>query len=210
MVAVGCWRFSMLLLWLFPITILVYSIGANAIPACMHGLPVCPPHTGPAVAIIGMASTALFLTGFIFVRACFLFPCLCAPEARPRMARSPSRPPHSLPWRQHASPSPPPPQQVPGWLFFPPASVPVSPITDGDVDTFGVALLLDKLFGKSAFPSDCVWEPPTCGGGDCGTWSESPGSAAAASDLPWCEDVYDRRTDNRCKPLPGHGTNGWT
>ncbi|EOD36472.1 hypothetical protein EMIHUDRAFT_423031 [Emiliania huxleyi CCMP1516] len=179
MVAVGCWRFSMLLLWLFPITILVYSIGANAIPACMHGLPVCPPHTGPAVAIIGMASTALFLTGFIFVRACFLFPCLCAPE-------------------------------VPGWLFFPPASVPVSPITDGDVDTFGVALLLDKLFGKSAFPSDCVWEPPTCGGGDCGTWSESPGSAAAASDLPWCEDVYDRRTDNRCKPLPGHGTNGWT
>ena len=42
------------------------------------GLPA--PHTGPAVELVGIATTLIFLAGFLVARGCWLFPCLCAPE----------------------------------------------------------------------------------------------------------------------------------
>ena len=105
------WGFELGYLWQWsvPALILLYAFFLHSFPYCFAGQAICPPHTEAAVRCIMISTTFVFLLIHISWRACFLFPCLCAPEARPRMARSPSRPQHSLPWRQHASPPPPPP-----------------------------------------------------------------------------------------------------
>ena len=49
-------------------------------PNCFAGQAICPPHTEAAVRCIMISTTFLFLLLHISWRACFLFPCLCAPE----------------------------------------------------------------------------------------------------------------------------------
>ena len=50
MVVVGRWRLSMLLLWLLPVTIVIYAVAIHGIPPLLLSPTVaCPPHTGAAV-----------------------------------------------------------------------------------------------------------------------------------------------------------------
>jgi len=73
-------QMTMLYLWVVPIVVAWYCLAWQAIPYCMHGWPVCPRHTGPCVTMTAIATSLVFIAIFCFHHACFLFPCLCAPE----------------------------------------------------------------------------------------------------------------------------------
>jgi len=72
--------FTILYLWFIPLFITIFAFFGHALPYLMHGAAACPPHTGPAVELVGIATTLIFLAGFLVARGCWLFPCLCAPE----------------------------------------------------------------------------------------------------------------------------------
>mmetsp|Transcript_25963 Transcript_25963/g.83361 ORF Transcript_25963/g.83361 Transcript_25963/m.83361 type:complete len:182 (+) Transcript_25963:1864-2409(+) len=134
MIVVGRWRFSMLLLWLLPLTVVVYAAAYHGIPPLLLSPVVaCPPHTGPAMAMVGLAVTLAYLAYIVLVRGCFLLPCLCAPT-------------------------------VPGWLFLPTADPPDFDWADvGNFDWDLGWLVVRKLLGyEPLFPEDCQWEPPPC------------------------------------------------
>jgi len=87
--------YTMLFLWLLPIFIVIYGVVIHAFPYCFSGITACPPHTGPAVEFAGILTLAVFLAWFCFARACFLFPCLCAPEVPGWLFFPPNEPPDS-------------------------------------------------------------------------------------------------------------------
>jgi len=87
------WRLSLLYLWLVPATVVVYAVAVHTIPYWMNGISVCPPHTGAAVEMAGIATVILYLIFFMIARACFLFPCLCAPEIPGWLFFPPDNPP---------------------------------------------------------------------------------------------------------------------
>jgi hypothetical protein len=72
------WHLSLLYLWFIPATVLVYAIAAHTIPHCMQGISACPPHTGAAVEMAGIATVLVFLCLFVLARACFM----CAPAEK--------------------------------------------------------------------------------------------------------------------------------
>ena len=72
--------FTILYLWFIPLYITIFAFFGHALPYLMHGAAACPPHTGPSVELVGIATTLIFLAGFLVARGCWLFPCLCAPE----------------------------------------------------------------------------------------------------------------------------------
>ena len=74
------WRLSMLYLWFIPINVTIYGFVVHSLPYCLHGMAVCPPHAGPAVALMGISTLVVFVLGYLFCKGCFLFPCFCAPE----------------------------------------------------------------------------------------------------------------------------------
>jgi len=73
--------FTMLFLWLIPLLVLIYGTALHAYPYLFAGVAACPPHAGPAVEMAGICTLLAFLLVFCGYRACWLFPCLCAPEA---------------------------------------------------------------------------------------------------------------------------------
>lgn len=80
LIVLSKWHLSMLLLWFIPINVIIYAFTNHAFPYCMHGQAVCPPHTGPGIALMGIGTSLAFVLGYFFCKGCFLFPCLCAPE----------------------------------------------------------------------------------------------------------------------------------
>ena len=60
---------------------------------CFAGVQACPPHTGPAIHCTQVLTTLAFIAGFVFLRGCFLFPCLCAPELPAWLFFPPDNPP---------------------------------------------------------------------------------------------------------------------
>lgn len=73
-------QMTMLYLWFVPAIIIWYCIAWQSIPYCLNGWPSCPTHTGPCVSLTAIATVIVFVSLFLFHHACFLFPCLCAPE----------------------------------------------------------------------------------------------------------------------------------
>ncbi|EOD06348.1 hypothetical protein EMIHUDRAFT_453462 [Emiliania huxleyi CCMP1516] len=76
------WGFELGYLWQWsvPALILLYAFFLHSFPYCFAGQAICPPHTEAAVRCIMISTTFVFLLIHISWRACFLFPCLCAPE----------------------------------------------------------------------------------------------------------------------------------
>ena len=158
-------QMTMLYLWFVPAIIIWYCIAWQSIPYCLNGWPSCPTHTGPCVSLTAIGTVIVFVSLFLFHHACFLFPCLCAPEARAATARPSPHAAEALclahsicrPRRDPVT-TPPPPLQVPGYLFFPPSGAIDSPLT-GKFDV-SHGLFLRRLFGGGD-TWDCAWEPPS-------------------------------------------------
>ena len=77
------WRLSLLYLWLVPATVVVYAVAVHTIPYWMNGISVCPPHTGAAVEMAGIATVILYLIFFMIARACFLCVLALSPASAP-------------------------------------------------------------------------------------------------------------------------------
>mmetsp|Transcript_14864 Transcript_14864/g.46542 ORF Transcript_14864/g.46542 Transcript_14864/m.46542 type:complete len:206 (-) Transcript_14864:1263-1880(-) len=85
--------FTMLFLWLIPLLVLIYGTALHAYPYLFAGVAACPPHSGPAVEMAGICTLLAFLLVFCGYRACWLFPCLCAPEVPGWIFFPPNEPP---------------------------------------------------------------------------------------------------------------------
>merc|ERR1719453_810951 len=89
------WKLTFLYLWIVPTLWLIYCAFFQGYSYCFAGQAVCPPHTGPLVRCIQVLTTGTILLGFVWMRACFLFPCLCAPTVPGWLFFPPDHPPPS-------------------------------------------------------------------------------------------------------------------
>ena len=89
------WKLTFLYLWIVPTLWLIYCAFFQGYSYCFAGQAVCPPHTGPLVRCIQVLTTGTILLGFVWMRACFLFPCLCAPTVPGWLFFPPDNPPPS-------------------------------------------------------------------------------------------------------------------
>jgi len=87
------WKMTYLWLWTVPVLALLYCAFLQGYEYCFAGVQACPPHTGPAIHCTQVLTTLAFIAGFVFLRGCFLFPCLCAPELPAWLFFPPDNPP---------------------------------------------------------------------------------------------------------------------
>jgi len=87
------WKMTYLWLWTMPVLALLYCAFLQGYEYCFAGVQACPPHTGPAIHCTQILTTVAFIAGFVFLRGCFLFPCLCAPELPAWLFFPPDNPP---------------------------------------------------------------------------------------------------------------------
>lgn len=151
-------RLSLLYLWIIPITIVTYCACFQAIPYCLNGPAVCPLHTGPFISAAQIGTVAIWLVGFMWIRGCFLFPCVCAPEVPGYLFFPPERP-SGGPLQGDASAG------GEGGLLGGSLALANSPGDSMLRIVRAPNILLDRLGRGFPFVDDCVWSPPTSDGG---------------------------------------------
>lgn len=72
--------FSLLWLWQIPISMLVFEVMQSSFAPCLFGWPACPVGTASCLYATWSLTTLACILLFVYKHACFLFPCLCAPE----------------------------------------------------------------------------------------------------------------------------------